>query len=401
MVLVTIFLVGAVFAGISNALEPNPATSITVQNLQNVRDYVPASSVDGVSYAVDAGTLYASSENGWQRVDTPANVIVNTVSVDSQKPGTLYIGAANEMAIYLSGDNGETWMRIPLDTQAVGSITDIAVDSAHRLVYVGTDTDGMHRLRDVGSSMVAAGHLILNEPVQEVVADSSGAGMAFVRTEWALYRAQDFGLTWLAVEDLPSPATAVAIANTTPPTAYVGTASSGVRMSNDGIHWQPANEGLGFTPGAQLYVNDVAVDPARPDVLYTATSFTFGSANARTTPVGVSMSTDSGQSWRELAPMSDVAVVDLLPVTGKAGAVYALTASSRTPLALGNAPTIQPVAATSAQTANAPGFDLGEIVAWILAGLAAITFLFILVLDLTQRREGIGKLAAKRVRNNH
>lgn len=41
-------------------------------------------------------------------------------------------------------------MMIPLETQNVGAVTDIAVDGVNRLVYVGTDTDGVHRLRDVG-----------------------------------------------------------------------------------------------------------------------------------------------------------------------------------------------------------------------------------------------------------
>ncbi|MFZ1757329.1 MAG: hypothetical protein WAU10_26520, partial [Caldilineaceae bacterium] len=283
LTLITIFLLGAVLAGIVSAREP--VREAEAVQLSNVRDYAAAASPTGLSYAVDGGLLYAGNGASWQRLPTPAGVIVNAVAVSSRQAELVYMGAANELAIYVSSDAGQTWMKIALATQAVGAVTDIAVDGANRLVYVGTDTDGMHRLRDVGSSMIAAGHLLLDEPVEEIVAASNG--MALVRTGWHLYRAEDMGLRWVAVENLPSPATALAIAQTTPPTFYVGTAASGVRMSQDGINWQSANSGLNFTPGSQLFVNDVAVDPAQPAVVYAATSLIFGSANAHITPVGV------------------------------------------------------------------------------------------------------------------
>src|SRR5690606_19980743 len=129
----------------------------------------------------------------------------------------VYVGAANEMAIYRTLDNGNSWLRIPLADGFVGGVTDIAVDGAQRLLYVGTDTAGLFRLRDVGSSVILSGHLLLDAPVLEVVVDSTGKGMAFARTEWNLYRAENFGLAWVAVNNLQSAPTALAIANTETP----------------------------------------------------------------------------------------------------------------------------------------------------------------------------------------
>jgi hypothetical protein len=254
---------------------------------------------------------------------------------------------------------------------------------------VGTDTDGLHRLRDVGASMIGGGHLLLDEPVLEVVAESSGAGMAFARTKWNLYRAEEVGLRWVAVEDLPSPATAVAIAETTPPTVFVGTASNGVRMSQDGLEWQAANNGLPFAPGSQLFVNDLAVDAAQPEVLYVSASLSLGSAVLHTTPLGVSMSTDGARVWEEMATADGIAITDLMPVSGRTGSVYALTEASRTPLALGEAPAIEVAAAEMAAQAPAAagtGIDFLNILAWVLAGLAAIGFAAILWLDVTRRQ---------------
>jgi photosystem II stability/assembly factor-like uncharacterized protein len=387
MIIVTILLTGAVLINAVSALEVEEQT--TVVNLENVRDYAPASTIDGVNYAVDGGKLFVGAPGNWQHLSTPNNVMVNAVAVSRQDANLLYIGAANELVIYRSTDAGKNWTKILLSTDAVGSVTDIAVDAANRLVYVGTDTDGLHRLRDVGASMIAGGHLLLDEPVLEVVAESSGTGMAFVRTKWNLYRAEEVGLRWVAVEDLPSPATAVAIAETTPPTVFVGTASNGVRMSQDGLEWQAANNGLPFAPGSQLFVNDLAVDAAQPEVLYVSASLSLGSAVLHTTPLGVSMSTDSARVWEEMATADGIAITDLMPITGRPGSVYALTEASRTPLALGEAPAIEVAAAEMAAQAPAAagsGIDFLNILAWVLAALAAIGFAAILWLDVTRRQ---------------
>lgn len=378
LAMMPIFLLGSVLFGVNNALQPSPA--IVAETLTNVRDFAPAATTSSVSYAVDGGILFASQGAAWRRLSTPAGVIVNAVAVSSRQPDLVYIGAANGLTLFVSHDAGQSWMKVALDTQAIGAVTDIAVDGANRLVYVGTDTDGVHRLRDVGASMIAAGHLLLDEPVEEIVAAANG--LALVRTPWHLYRAEEMGLRWVAVENLPSPATALALAQTTPPTVYVGTASSGVRISQDGIDWQAANTGLGLAPGSQLFVDDLAVDPVQPGVVYAATSLVFGSTNAHVTPVGVAMSRNGGHDWAPLASLSDATVALLMPVSGETGAVYALTTASRTPLALGHAPQV----ATAVAVERAPvGPGFAGLLVWVLAALAGIGLAVVAMMDMRQR----------------
>lgn len=355
--------------------------------LENIRTFTPAPDPTGAAYVIDAGQLYALENGSVAAIALPANVIAGAVATGPVDSSTVYVGAANSLDVYVSHNGGRHWTQIPLDTDAIGGVTALAVDNANRIVYVGTDNDGVHRLRDVGSSLIASAHLLLDEPVQEIVADSTGTGMAFVRTEWNVYRAEELGLSWVTVGDLPSPATAIAIAETSPPTVYVGTASSGVRVSTDGVNWQAANQGLGYTPGTQLYVSDLVVDPAQPQVVYAGTSLIFGSGNARISPIGVAMSTDGGSQWSTLHEIRDAQVADILPVTGKAGSVYALTSASRAPLPIGEAlalaPAAQPVQAASGLTAT-------EILAWALAGIALAAFLALVVVDLSRpasRRE--------------
>jgi len=163
MIVLTAILMGAVFTGVANALNANAPVAIRT-HLSNVRAYTPAPTAQSVSYAVDGGLLFAGGPQGWAEIKTPDNIIVGAVAVDKNNVQTIYVGAANEMTLYRSNDAGANWLRVPLTQDVVGGVTDIAVDSSQRLVYVGTDNAGVFRLRDIGSSMIVSGHLLLDNP---------------------------------------------------------------------------------------------------------------------------------------------------------------------------------------------------------------------------------------------
>lgn len=392
-ILTTAILVVAVFTGIVSALDVREPLVIKT-NLENVGSFATATHVTGINYAVDGGELFAGRPGEWRRVATPENVIVGAVAADSSRPSTIYMGAANEMAVYRSTgrniDGGEQWMRVPLTNEFVGGVTSLAFDSVNRVLYVGTDTAGVFRLRDVGSSMIAGGQTLLDEPVKQVVTDNTGAGLAFIRTTMDLYRAENGGLSWSKVEDLGSSPTALAVVNGTPATVYVGTTDRGIVSTQDGVNWTLQNDGLGMLPGTRLQVNALAADPAQLDVLYAAISYLTGSTQVHQAPVGVTMSTDGGASWSGLANNTPQVVAELMPVAGRTGSVYALTTTSRTPLALGNAPVFadSPALASADEapvTAPAPAAAGTSILAWIVAGLAAAALVFALVYDAARR----------------
>ncbi len=388
-------LIAVVFVGGTRARDLESVPAEALPGLENVRDFAAAWTPGGVQYAVDGGRLVVDWGEGWRPLDLPEGVIANAVLADSQDLRTVYVGAANELAVYVSRDGGRRWLRVPLASEAAGMVTDLAVDRANRLLYVATDTAGLFRLRDVGSSLIASGHLILDEPVLQVVADVQGSGAAYIRTPWRLYRAEAFGLRWVQVAGIPGPTTALALAPGAEPTLYVGTANDGVWASSDGRRWRPVHTGLVPGAGARVRVDALAVDPAQPQVLYASTSLLFGTARVRPAHVGVAMSTDGGRTWQELAPVTDAAVVELYPVTGRTGAVYAVTEFRREPVALGAAPPLR--AATASVVLPGDGglsWDVG--LAWFLGGLAGVTLLALLGLDLWERRHGMGSQRPRR-----
>ena len=373
--------------GVVQALETRTEAPAAVTTLENVRDYFPATSHDGSSYAIDAGRLFAGRPGAWTEVRTPQGIIVNAVALDAQRSDVVYIGAANELAVYRSSDAGQTWLRILL-SETPGGVTDIAVDSAQRLIYAGTDTAGVFRLRDVGSSVVVGGQLLLDEPVRQVATDSSGIALAFARTDTALYRADNFGLAWSTVDNLHSSPTSVVVANTVPATVYVGTVDRGVLTSTDGQTWTMDNDGLGMGPGTRLRVDALAVDPMQPEQVYAATSFLFGSTAVHQTPSRIASSGDGAANWNMLDAEFTASVTDLLPVSGKPGAVYALTTESRSPLALFDAPAVAASADVAPAAAPATASSAGGEpipVAWMIAALAALALGLAVSYELRQR----------------
>ncbi len=354
ILITTIVLLIAVFTGAIQALEQQPAPAHVKMTLENVRDYVPATSDQLPNYAVDGGLLYMGENGRWTEIPTPKDMIVGAVALDKERPGVLYIGAANELTLFKSNDNGQSWITVPL-SDAAGGVTDIAVDSQQRIVFVGTDSAGVFRLRDVDSSMVVGGQLLLDEPVRQVVTDNTGQSLAFARTDTALYRADNFGLSWVTVGDLHSAPTAVAIVDTTPATVYVGTVDRGVLVSTDGATFELANEGLGLLPGTRLHVDALAADGMNADRLYVATSYLLGEKSVHESTSTVYRTENSAETWLPIADAADYAsvayITDLIPVSGVEGAVYALGESSRAPVALFDEPALAMNPAPSQVTA--------------------------------------------------
>ena len=361
------------------------ARSISITELENVRAYAAAAQVEGRSYAVDDGRLYAGVNGAWEQLRAPRGVIVNAVAVDRLAPDTVFVGAANRPSVFVSRDGGERWKEFRLDADSTGGVTAVAFDAFNRLLYVGTVSDGVYRLRDIGAGsgqgLAASGHLLLEEPALEIAVDNTGAGLAFVRTPETLYRAEAYGLRWVVVDGLPGLPTAVAVSDVSPPRVYAGTAGAGVLVSRDGAFWRPVNQGLVGTDDGRLVIGDVVVDPAQPEILFAATG---GSDMDELQGLAgmVVVSRDGGERWESLAELENAQVAELLPVTGQSGLVYALTTASRTPLALGTEPRL---AMEESGGLTEIGLRSPGVLAWILAGHASAA---LVILGVSEFRAG-------------
>ena len=151
------------------------------------------------------------------------NLAGRGIAVDPGAPATVYI--AGPTGTWQSLDRGGTWTRV----SSVAALT-VAVDPTNsRNVYVGTNTSGVLKSTNGGSSFVAA----------------------------------NIGLTDLRM----SRAGAVQMHSTDPNTLYAGTEGGGVFRSTDaGGSWTAINGSL-----TELVVFGLAMDPNDPKVLYATT----------------------------------------------------------------------------------------------------------------------------------
>ncbi len=396
LILITLALVVTVGYAVQQGRVQTAPIGPPQAQLENVRDYAAGVWAGAPDYAIDGGLLYVGNPGYWQSLPLPEGVIASAIDVvateasDGRLPRAIvYVGAANELAIYRSDDQGLNWLRGQLTHDVVhgnlvGGVTDLAVDPIQRLVYVGTDTAGLFRVRDTGAQLMSTAHLLLSEPVRQVVTDRTGSGLAFMRTEWALYRARDFGLKWEQVDNFQSLPTALAMSYDPAPVVFVGTVDRGLLRSHDGRAWVTANRGLPVTPAARLYIDALTVDPLQPAVIYVAVSQLAGDSHVRRAASRVAQSRDGGVTWVDLDATSlNARVTDLLPVSGAVRGVYALTLRSRTPQPLGNAPVIH--ARADVQAAPPPAAPVRSRLAWLVAGLAGVALLFALAVDLATR----------------
>lgn len=367
-----------------STIVPTPATQVV---LENVRDHRPAQVPGGPEVAVDGGRLLVGRPGHWVEIPAPPAVIVAAVDVvpladanGDPRGEILYIGAANELAVYASRDRGQSWTRGSLThprvhAHVVGGVTALALDPTQQLLYVGTDTAGLFRMRILPTGMVSTAQLLLSEPVRQVVVDRLGRGLVVARTDRALYRGQDHGLRWTEVSGLPTAPTALTLLPGATPQVLIGTADGSLYRSADAITWTLLEHGL----PANLRVDALAADPLDARTVYAALSDEDTAEPAR-----LIYSEDGGETWSHLYSEIDARVVALLPVSGRRAAVYALTATSRTPQALGNAPVV--IARPPTPVAEQPKPSATRVVGWIAAALGALALAFALLIDLMERR---------------
>jgi hypothetical protein len=141
-----------------------------------------------------------------------------------------------------------------------------------------------------------------------------------------------------------------------------------------------------MTPSLPIYVDAVAVDPIQPANAYVAVSNLAGNRYPRYTAPQLAYTRNGGVTWDRFEQAEFYArVTELLPVSGYSAAVYVMTDASRTPQAVGDAPSgaVPALVQKNQPAANGSGMGL----AWIAAGLAALALVFALVTDVLTRPE--------------
>lgn len=346
--------------------------------------------------------FYRSADGGqsWQLVSRDLDKRVNTLAVSIADPRTIYAGTAGGSAalgdnsLYVSTDGGRGWSKTPLNLPAnaegrIPTVTSLVMDRANAdTLYVGTDGQGIYKLTDKGTTMTALGSEFYGARVDQVVVGPQDTRNLYAVTSRGLFESRDTGESWERINTLPEQAVSLAVAPSNTRILYAGTASMGAYRSEDGGKtWRAIGDGLGLTPGVALSVKSIEVDEKDPYLIYATPSYVLGTGQAHELSLGIYMSSDGGDSWRELeADASTGRVNSLLQVPSQDGEV--LLGTERGVFWAGR----EGIAAFETETSFAPPTSetenaaFGKVLIIVLTAMAAAAVIIVNPLKVIQRR---------------
>ncbi|OGL59046.1 hypothetical protein A3H10_02655 [Candidatus Uhrbacteria bacterium RIFCSPLOWO2_12_FULL_46_10] len=231
------------------------------------------------------------------------NINVQTLILDPTDSRTLYLGSQGQ-GLYYSYDGGDSWW--PSGPIRQGDINAIAVSSAPSMrctIYIAT-ANRILRTTDCGRFWDQLYYdTRLQEKVLTLAINQENPAMIYAGlTTGEVLKSSDAGKSWETIARLQGRINRIVKHALKASTIYLIIEGRGFWRSEDsGATWQDMSEDLKKFPGA-LSINDLVVDPMRPDTVITASKY------------GLVRTTDGGSTWSALPLLTPPSSVDIFAV---------------------------------------------------------------------------------------
>lgn len=235
----------------------------------------------GVYRSLDAGQTWTLAG----RANTVPFAEVVVASPDFARTRTIFVGGSE--GLYRSSDSGESWQQLLVGSRVPGLA--IAAEDQSDVLLAGTETDGVLRSEDGGSTWASANPGLLDLTVL-ALALSPGFQqdhVGFAGTASGLYRTRNGARSWRAVEPAVDDAAVQSLAVS--PTfaddrlVLAGTEAHGLWRSDDG--------GSSWASVPALARGSIAA-------VAFSTAYSASRTIVAATESGVAVSQDAGQTWR-------------------------------------------------------------------------------------------------------
>jgi photosystem II stability/assembly factor-like uncharacterized protein len=303
---------------ISLGPEGGEVTDIVIDPLTPSTLYAVTSSA-GIFKSTDNGKEWKSLTGEW------TTSYIRELLIDPFSPTTLYLLLA-QGRIYRSTNGGDSWKEIYpgyASNPAKPKMYHLAIDpSRPNTLYAHNEKQQILRSTNGGVSWIVVGN------IREIAGDyASSAGFLevipinsttlFLGTYDGLLRSVDGGVTW-SNSNMYRWATFLVADPESPDTLYLGSDGSLFLSSDGGAEWK-------MLQNADFNVQDLAVDPQNPSILYAVTG-DKGLQELNIEPdMAIRVSTDKGKNWADLFRTEEISINRILMDPTTSGILYAGT----------------------------------------------------------------------------
>jgi photosystem II stability/assembly factor-like uncharacterized protein len=256
-----------------------------------------------IVYAGSGRGIFKSSDGGgsWRAVNVGlTDPYAFDLAIDQHHPATLY--AATGSGVFKSTNAARSWR--PTTMPSIATIALALHPRNPQVIYAGTD-NGVYKSGDAGASWQKVKtarrvFTIVLDPKQPATVYAGSGGGVFKSTDAGRsWEARNVGLFPNETPDGHSLAegfvSAIVVNSRHSQTLYLG-CNRGVFKSTDGARtWRPVSPGFGGLVGS------LAIDPEKPQTLYTGTH----------QRPGLLKTTNGGRRWRATGPPGDGNVLAL------------------------------------------------------------------------------------------
>ena len=213
------------------------------------------------------------------------NIKILELSIPPSSPEIIFAGT--DSGIFKSTESGESWQKLENDL-TITSVSVIAFNKTEPdIMYAGTLVKGIYKSNNQGQNWSNSNNGLIANSFSNFTIDPFNSNIFYtvIKNGCGVYKSTDRGQTWsektYGLEGLRIQS--FALNSKTPTTLYTGTASKGVFKSIDG-----GNNWTAISNGLYLSIQSLIVDPISPDTLYASTSG------------GLYKSLDGAENWAAL-----------------------------------------------------------------------------------------------------
>ncbi len=300
---------GVIWAGTENGLYRSTDGGTTWQEKVAGLDNTAILSIEAITLDhLRLGTgdgFYQSRDGGdsWHKSSRGIFAFENTaLAFDTRtNPSRLFV-AARSAGLYFTGDAGEHWQDIGMDTGFTYISSLALLPESQEIMYAGfmkpensKIQSGVYKSTNGGKSWQLTGFSLESSLINSILINPASSRILYVGTWNGIFKSIDAGTNWQQKDqglDFKS-VSPIAIDSQNPNLIYAGTEGGDVayrlgiyRSTDGGEFWQYSSDGLPVFPNGRRDIFDLCLNPLNPRTIYAA----LGSS-------GVFKTNDGGRSW--------------------------------------------------------------------------------------------------------